>query len=172
MLYRIDQITKKAVEEFNTLPNFHADVMANIIESSQVPTDNDIWNGTEFVPKYTEAELLVQAKMNKYSEIWAYADKLNQDAENTFITNSGANAKRTEKRNNKKHSKLSNKKLKGQNLTDAEDEWFDKYDELLDHQDSVYDIADLAADDIEDMNNVDDVNNYDVANTPDWPVYN
>lgn len=117
----------------------------------------------------TSSEMLIAAKDNKYSEILAYADSLSAIAENNFIANDNTSIAMTEKRNSKKHSKLLNKKLKSENLTSKENIWFDKYNKLLDYQDSVYDIADLTGDKIKNMGNTHDIIAYNVVNSPNWP---
>jgi len=167
MFYRIDQITNKAVEEFNTMPNFHADVMANIIESSQVPTDNDIWNGTEFVPEYTDEELLEQAKQGKYPSIYAHADSLIEAQEATFFSK-GSNRGRNKDRLLKQQNKRNNKKIKGQSLNPKEEAEDDRYDSFMDWADTIYDEADLAEDAVEAMSDINNVKAYDVVNDPNW----
>lgn len=113
---------------------------------------------------------LQTAKDEKYVKIWSQADTVSNDAEATFISG-GSEAQRNVVRMRGKYERILSKKVRGQQTTQAEDDLHDAYDILLDYQDSAYDIADLAKDEVELLNTVDEVFAYDEVSTPAWPVW-
>lgn len=115
-------------------------------------------------------QTLEQVKQLKYIEIWQKADEVNHAAEATFFTK-GVEIIRNIDRLNKKHSKIINKKIKGSNLSPEKEEFDDRYDQLLDYQDTVNDVADLSEDFVELMNDKYIVKGYDVESIM-WPVWN
>ena len=128
------------------------------------PQAEQEWNGAIWeVP-------LQDAKGTKYAEIYAYADSLLEDNEDTFFPKGYSHA-RDKDRLAKSQAKRSNKKIAGTPLSVQEEAEDDRYDSLMDWADSVYDIADLAEDTVETLPTVPQVEEYNVATSPSWPVW-
>ena len=92
--------------------------------------------------------IMADQKEIKYEAIWNQADIEKSDAQATFIQDQSGNGNkgniRANDRLNKKHSKITNKLFKGQNLSPKEQEFSDAYDELLDYEDDVDKEADKS----------------------------
>ena len=63
MFYRLEN--NEAVETFDTLPEFHEDLMKTIIETKEVPALRSTWNGSVFVPYVIPAEELIKSKLKE-----------------------------------------------------------------------------------------------------------
>ena len=113
---------------------------------------------------------LATAKSNKYEQIWTEADKRNIEAEATLIGSSTSNhPTRNNDRIIKKNSRIANKKIKGQTPNQGEEDFVDAYDELMDWQDSTYDVAESdGVDAVENMTTPSAVNAFDVVNDVTW----
>ena len=113
----------------------------------------------------TYDDLLVEAQEAKYPEVWAQYELLVGETADTGVN--GKDTQKQKKLNDNSNKRLT-KKSKGQTLTtqeEADDEWFDEYNDWADDN---HDAADSACDAIELMTDKYAVSDYDVVNTPGW----
>jgi len=111
---------------------------------------------------------ILDVKTRKYGEIWAECDERTAQAEDVFNTSNHVSRFRNTNRLVRRHSKLSNKKHRGDPLTPEEEAFSDSHDDMMDWQDGTDDVADYAEDVVEAMTDKYAVDAYDVVNDPSW----
>jgi len=136
---------------------------ADTTMTTQEPQAGEEWNGSQWETPIDDA------KETKYAEIYAHADSLIAEQEDTFFTK-GSNRGRNKDRLLKQQNKRNNKKIKGQTLNPNEQAEEDRYDSFMEWSEDVYDEADKSRDKVENYPHVEQVKNYNVETEPNWPT--
>ena len=168
MFYRLEN--NKPVESFDTQPVFHPDLMVDIIESATPPGEYDVWDGTQFVSEYTDAELLQMAKKKRYLDVKVYAQNLIDSAYANPTQGVTADPQiHKEKMNIRRNQKAD--KLAGEiALTQAEKDEAKTDQKLSEYEYKIWDDADKAITNIDKLNTVQEIEDFDIS-TQSWNVW-